>query len=86
MEIVWQTLAWEDYLHWQATDEKTLQKINELIGDCLKNPFKGKGKPEPLKGKYAGLRSRRIAGEHRLVYTVKNKYIHILQCRYHYDQ
>jgi toxin YoeB len=85
MELVWQTHAWEDYLYWQQTDKKVLQRINELIKDSLGNPFKGIGKPEPLKGKYAGFRSRRITDEHRLVYTVKEQRLHILQCRFHYE-
>jgi toxin YoeB len=86
MELVWQTHAWEDYLYWQGTGKKILLKINELIKDCLRNPFKGIGKPEPLKGKYAGFWSRRITDEHRLVYVVKDKRLHILQCRFHYEK
>jgi toxin YoeB len=84
MELVWQSHAWEDYLYWQKTDARVLLKINELIKDCLRNPFKGLGKPEPLKGNYAGLWSRRITGEHRLVYAVKETRLHIIQCRYYY--
>lgn len=86
MELVWQTHAWEDYLYWQETDKKILFKINELIKDCLRSPFKGIGKPEPLKGQYKGLWSRRITDEHRLVYAVKEKQLHILQCRFHYEK
>jgi toxin YoeB len=86
MELVWQTNAWEDYLYWQETDKKILQKINDLIKDCLRNPFKGIGKPEPLRGKYAGFWSRRITDEHRLVYAVKEKRLYILQCRFHYEK
>jgi toxin YoeB len=86
MVLVWQTHAWEDYLYWQETDKKILQKINELIKDCLRNPFKGIGKPEPLRGKYAGFWSRRITDEHRLVYAVKEKQLYILQCRFHYEK
>lgn len=85
MELVWQTHAWEDYLYWQETDKKVLLKINELIRDCLRNPFKGIGKPEPLKGQYKGFWSRRITDEHRLVYAVKDKQLYILQCRFHHD-
>ena len=85
MELVWQTHAWEDYLYWQETDKKVLLKINELIRDCLRNPFKGIGKPEPLKGQYKGFWSRRITDEHRLVYAVKDKQLYTLQCRFHYD-
>jgi toxin YoeB len=84
MELVWQTNAWEDYLYWQQTDTKILLRINDLIKDCLRSPFKGIGKPEPLKGNYAGCWSRRINDEHRLVYKVASERLHILQCRFHY--
>ena len=85
MELVWQTNAWEDYCHWQKQDKKILERVNELIKDCLRSPFKGIGKPEPLKGNYAGCWSRRITQEHRLIYKINERRLHILQCRYHYD-
>jgi toxin-antitoxin system, toxin component, Txe/YoeB family len=84
MELVWQTNAWEDYLYWQSHDKKALQRINELIKDCLRSPFKGIGKPEPLKGDLSGFWSRRITDEHRLVYTVLGNRLHVIQCRFHY--
>jgi toxin YoeB len=84
MDLVWQTNAWEDYLYWQEQDKKILQRINELIKDTLRSPFKGFGKPEPLKGDLSGFWSRRITDEHRLVYAVKDKSLHIIQCRFHY--
>ena len=86
MELVWQTNAWEDYLYWQTNDKKILLRINELIKDCQRNQFKGIGKPEPLKGNYAGSWSRRITEVHRLVYAVRGKQLHIIQCRFHYDR
>jgi toxin YoeB len=85
LELVWQTQGWEDYLHWQQADRKVLDRINALIKECLRSPFKGIGKPEPLKGNFAGCRSRRITDEHRLIYKVKDGRLHILQCRYHYQ-
>jgi toxin YoeB len=84
MELVWQTNAWEDYLYWQEQDKKMLRRINDLINDTLRSPFKGIGKPEPLKGDLSGYWSRRITDEHRLVYAVKEKRVHIIQCRFHY--
>lgn len=84
MELAWQTNAWEDYLYWQKTDPKILLRINELIKDCLRSPFKGIGKPEPLKGNYSGYWSRRINDEHRLVYRISQERLYILQCRFHY--
>lgn len=82
MELVWQTNAWEDYCHWQKQDKKILERVNELIKDCLRSPYKGIGKPEPLKGNYAGCWSRRITQEHRLIYKINERRLHILQCRY----
>jgi len=86
MELVFQTVAWEQYLYWQEADKKILQRINDLVKDMLRSPFKGIGKPEPLKGNYSGCWSRRINDEHRLVYAIKDKRLHILQCRFHYDR
>lgn len=84
MEIVFQTQAWEDYQYWLEKDTKVLQRINELIKDTTRSPFKGIGKPEPLKGDFSGCWSRRITDEHRLVYIIKDKRLHLLQCRFHY--
>jgi toxin YoeB len=81
-------LAWEEYLQWQASDPTVVGKINDLIQDIRRNPFKGLGKPEPLRGNLAGWWSRRITGEHRLVYRVVGKggdqRVEVVQCQYHY--
>jgi toxin YoeB len=88
MKIAWTEAAWQDYLHWQQRDEKILASINALIRDIRRDPFKGLGKPEPLKHALEGWWSRRISGEHRLVYRVSGKgaeqQIEVVQCRYHY--
>jgi toxin YoeB len=76
--------AWEDYLHWQSTDPKILARINRLIEECRRTPFKGTGRPEPLRNKLSGYWSRRISEEHRLVYKVAEDRLLIAQCRYHY--
>lgn len=49
-------------------------------------PFAGTGKPEPLKGELAGLWSRRITQEHRLVYRVDSTNVFVASCRYHYEK
>ena len=84
MTIVFSENAWEDYLHWQRADRKTLQRINALIKDIQRNPYEGIGKPEPLKHALSGYWSRRITGEHRLVYKVDSGRLLIAQARYHY--
>ena len=80
--------AWQEYVYWQENDPEILDKINELIKEIKRDPFKGRGKPEPLKGNLAGYWSRRISGEHRLVYRVSgtgaNQTITIIQARFHY--
>lgn len=84
MKLVFAERAWEDYLHWQATDLKRLERINRLIKDILRSPFEGIGHPEPLRHELAGLWSRRIDREHRLVYLVRDGSVHIVQARHHY--
>ena len=84
-KLAWTDEAWKDYLYWQKTDKKILKKINSLIKDISRNPFDGIGKPEPLKYKYQGYWSRRIDGEHRLIYRVKDNEIEIAKCLFHYD-
>ena len=84
MKITFAETGWEDYLYWQATDRKMLDRLNALIKDCARNPIKGIGKPEPLRGNWAGWWSRRIDHEHRLVYRVEAGALQVAQCRYHY--
>ena len=86
MKLTFQEEGWDDYLHWQTQDRKTLKKINSLIRECLRTPFTGTGKPEPLKGDFAGWWSRRIDGANRLIYRPTDDGILIAQCRYHYDR
>jgi toxin YoeB len=84
VNLVFEPKAWEHFLHWQETDKATCRKINALIKECLRHPFEGTGKPEPLRGDLTGLWSRRIDREHRLVYRVTDTALEIVQCRYHY--
>lgn len=88
MRLVFWPTGWEDYLHWQSRDPKTLARVNELIREALRHPFSGLGKPEPLRGNLKGWWSRRIDREHRLVYRVTGagdaQALEIAQCRYHY--
>ncbi len=84
MRLVFSERAWEDYLHWQEVDRKLLARINALTKACLRTPFHGTGKPEPLRGELKGFWSRRIDHEHRLVYKAGDDGLVIIQCRYHY--
>ncbi|WP_336996656.1 Txe/YoeB family addiction module toxin [Leclercia sp. UBA7405] len=82
--LIWTDNGWDDYLWWQEQDKKTLRRINKLIEDAKRQPFKGMGKPEPLKGNLSGYWSRRINDTDRLVYGVSDSALTILMCRYHY--
>jgi toxin YoeB len=88
MMLAWADNAWEDYLYWQKTGQKTDHKIqkriNTLVKEILRKPFAGMGDPEPLKHHWSGYWSRRIDREHRLVYRVETEMIIVVQCRYHY--
>jgi len=85
MKYVFVDESWEDYLYWQKIDKKMLKRINLLLKDISRQPYDGIGKPEPLKHNYRGFWSRRIDGEHRLIYQVRDDEIRILKCRFHYD-
>lgn len=87
MRLVFADRAWGDYLHWQAHDSNTLERLNSLIRECMRTPFRGIGKPEPLKGDLKGWWSRRITLEDRMVYRVTGQVdaqqLEIAQCRMH---
>lgn len=84
MSIIFSSISWEDYQYWLENDRKKLERINKLIKDCLRSPFEGIGKPEPLKHNLQGCWSRRIDNEHRLIYEYSSGNISIISCRSHY--
>jgi len=84
MKLVFSEQAWVDYLEWQRTDPAVLKRINQLLRETGRDPFQGIGKPEPLRHALQGWWSRRIDGEHRLVYKVAGGQLWIAQLRYHY--
>lgn len=84
MSLAFSQSAWEDYLYWQKTDRKLLERVNLLIQDIIRSPFEGIGKPEPLKHGLVGYWCQRINDEHRLVYKVEGNVAYFAQCRYHY--
>jgi toxin YoeB len=88
MKTAWTEAAWQDYLHWRQADERMRARIDELIRDIDGVPFKGLGTPQPLQHALQGWSSRRIFGQHRLVYRVsgerREQRLEIVQCRYRY--
>lgn len=84
MKLLWDERGWKDYLSWQSEDKKTLKRINTLVKDIQRDPFKGIGKPELLTGDLSGWWSRRIDDTNRIVYREQNGIIIIASCRGHY--
>jgi toxin YoeB len=90
MNVEFTVNGWQDFEYWMDNDPDVSEKIRVLLKDIRRSPFQGLGKPEPLKFDLKGYWSRRISGEHRLVYKIegskgKNQRCIILQCRFHYD-
>ena len=88
MRLLWSPRSWHEYEFWLRQDVSIALKINDLLRDIRRDPFRGIGKPEPLKADFHGWWSRRITGEHRLIYRVigpkNDRHLEIAQCRFHY--
>lgn len=74
----------EDLRYWVEIDRNTAVRVLQLVEAVLADPFRGIGKPQPLRHQLSGAWSRRITQEHRLVYEVSSDRIDFLQARYHY--
>ncbi len=83
-EAVFQPEFREDLKYWVKTDRKIAIKALEIIEAIMRDPFKGIGKPEPLKYLAPNTWSRRLTQEHRIVYLARESKIDFLQARYHY--
>ena len=85
-KLRWDYDAWEDYLYWQTHDRGMLKRINLIIKETCRDPFRGLGKPEPLKGNLQGKWSRRITDEHRMVYSISSGriYVYVFSLKGHY--
>ena len=74
----------EDLEFWVQTDRRTALRLLKLVEAVMRDPFRGIGKPEPIKHLGSNIWSRRITQEHRLVYLVRDDRIDFLMGRYHY--
>jgi toxin YoeB len=85
MRLEFKQRAFEDLQYWIATNARMAKKVMKLIEDTKRTPFGGIGKPEPLKNELSGWWSKRIDGEHRLVYQVDDESLIIAQAKGHYE-
>jgi toxin YoeB len=74
----------DDLRDWVDTDRKIALRVLDLVDSVMRDPFRGIGKPEPLRHLGGNVWSRRVTQEHRLVYLVRDERIDFLMCRYHY--
>ena len=84
-KITFTESGFDDYKYWLKEDKKTINRINALIEDIVRNGNSGIGKPEPLKNNLKGFWSRRIDDKNRLVYRIEGDVIIIIACRTHYQ-
>lgn len=82
--VAFSPLAFQEYNDWFETNDQMIVRIKALIKDIDREPFKGIGKPEPLRGNWAGFWSRRIDHTHRLIYKISDTQILIVKCKGHY--
>ncbi|MDR0871138.1 MAG: Txe/YoeB family addiction module toxin [Planctomycetaceae bacterium] len=68
-----------------CNDSKLRKRLNRLIAEIERDPFGGFAKAEPLKGNRAGRWSKRIDEKHRIVYTVTDGVVEIVECGGHYE-
>lgn len=88
MKVIFSGKSWDQYTELQLDEPKVAARLNVIIRDAMRSPFRGLGKPEPLRDTWRGWWSRRITDEHRLIYRITgsgdDQRIEIAQCRYHY--
>ena len=85
MEIILSKKAQADIDYWKKTKNTAVQeRIIELKNSIIKEPYKGIGKPEPLKHQLSNKWSRRIDKTNRFVYGIINDQLHIYSLKGHY--
>lgn len=64
----------------------TIKKIYKFFEELREHPYRGTGKPEPLKHNFSGMWSRRIDAKNRMVYLVEDEIItvQIISLKGHY--
>lgn len=81
-EVEQQMMEWR-----RSGQKKILAKIVALLDELTIHPKTGTGKVEQLKGRLAGLWSRRIVKKNRLVYSINDDKIIVvvISLRGHYE-
>jgi len=85
MEFLFKDEAEDDLAYWHQKNMSIIKKIESLLKSMKQTPFRGIGKPEPLKHDLSGKWSRRINQANRIIYSVENGIITVYSLRGHYD-
>lgn len=62
----------------KSGDKKLMKKLDSLLEELKEHPAFGIGRPEQLKHYQEPTWSRRISGEHRLVYEIQDDVVTVL--------
>jgi toxin YoeB len=83
-QAVFQREFVEDLESWAEEDRAVARRVLVLVEAALADPASGPGRPRALGDLAAGVFSRRITQEHRLVYLARRDRVDFLQARYRY--
>lgn len=84
-KVLFHEKAHRELFEWAKEDREVFQKIDRLLQEISREPFKGIGKPEPLRYQWKGFWSRRLTDEHRIIYKIENDMIVVASLKGHYD-
>ena len=83
--LLWQSDAWKEYENLQA-EKSILKKVNKMLKDIMRNGYDcSYGKVEMLKGDFSGFASVRIDKKNRIIFSVDENNVTVIQCGKHYD-
>ena len=84
--LKWSPEAWSEYINLQEHDKNAVKKANALLKDLQRNGYNATfGKPEMLKHDFSGFASVRIDKKNRIIFSVENDTVVIIQCGGHYS-
>ena len=85
--LVFEGDSWAAYERLRARDKRLHRTLCRLLQEMLRDdPARGLGKPEPLKHNLAGLWSRRLSRQDRLIYAFDEHHVYIFAIGGHYDR
>jgi toxin YoeB len=84
--LKWSPEAWDEYIDMQGKDRIALKKANTLLKDIQRNGYNTSlGKPEMLKHEFSGYASVRIDKKNRIIFSVQDDTVVVIQCGNHYS-